>query len=297
MAAVCCVGETRRVALVTGATGFVGAHLVRRLAADGWTVSAVVRSATESASTHVSYHQHDGTTESLSGIVAAVRPDVVFHLASRFVAEHTSGDVESLVRDNILFGTQLLEAMKGGNAFALVNVGSAWQHYGDADYSPTSLYAATKQAFVDLAEYYVAAHGLRMVTVEFTDTYGPGDTRRKLIPVMLGAERSGAELEMVGDEMMLDFVHVSDAVEALVIAAERVMAASGSFSERFAVRSGAPVTPRALFAIWERARGKAVAARFGARPYRQREMLAPWTQGETLPGWTPADSLDEGFRD
>ncbi len=293
MAAVCCVGEPRRVALVTGATGFVGGHLVRRLKADGWTVSSVVRRSSDD----VDAHHHDGTTESLGRIVAAVRPDVVFHLASRFVAEHTSGDVESLVRDNMLFGTQLLEAMKGGNASALVNVGSAWQHYGDAEYAPTSLYAATKQAFCDLAEYYVAAHGLRMVTVEFTDTYGPGDTRRKLIPVMLGAERSGAELEMVGDEMMLDFVHVSDAVEALVIAAERVLGATATCSERFAVRSGAPVTPRALFAIWERARGNAVAARFGARPYRQREMLAPWTQGETLPGWTPSISLDEGLRD
>jgi nucleoside-diphosphate-sugar epimerase len=204
MAAVCCVGEAgeagerSRVALVTGATGFVGGHLVRRLRADGWTVFSVVRRASDDPSAH----HHDGTTESLSRIVTSVRPDVVFHLASRFVAEHGESDVESLVRDNILFGAQLLETLQAAGCSALVNVGSAWQHFGNAEYSPTSLYAATKQAFLDIAEYYVAAQGLRMVTVEFTDTYGPADTRRKLIPVMLGAERSGTELQMVGDEMM-----------------------------------------------------------------------------------------------
>lgn len=301
MAEVCCAGRVTRVAFVSGATGFVGGHLVRRLQADGWTVHAIVRRSPGDATLErlaevATTHFHDGSTASLSQVVAGIRPDVVFHLASRFVAEHSADDVESLVRDNLLFGTQLLDAMRVAGVKSLVNVGSAWQHYGNATYAPASLYAATKQAFADLAAYYVVACGLRITTVEFTDTYGPGDTRRKLIPIMCEAERTGVELAMVGEEMMLDFVHVSDAVEALLVAAQRVRKAGDSNSETFAVRSDAPVSVVQLFDLWEQARGKRVAARFGAREYRRREMLEPWTQGETLPGWAPVISLPQGLR-
>jgi nucleoside-diphosphate-sugar epimerase len=256
----------------------------------------VVRGSTVTAIADASVHRHSGTTDGLAEIVGAVRPDVVFHLASRFVAEHHAADVEPLVRDNLLFGAQLLDAMRATGVTGLVNAGSAWQHFHNAEYSPVNLYAATKQAFADLIAFYVPACGMRAVTLELTDTYGPNDERRKLIPIMRDAEREGRELSMVNADMPLDFVHVSDAVEACVVAAARVRGGSGPLSETFAVRSGVPTTVRSLFDTWERARGKRVAARFGERPYREREMIEPWTQGTVLPGWTPAISLEDGLR-
>ena len=60
------------------------------------------------------------------GIVGAARPDVVFHLASTFVAEHSTEDVAALVESNLLLGTQLAEAMRVHGRTLLVNTGTAW---------------------------------------------------------------------------------------------------------------------------------------------------------------------------
>ncbi len=287
--------------LVTGATGFVGGALVRALAADSHQVHAVVRRpasdpAVQAVGAVAATHVHDGTTEGMMAIVADVQPTVVVHLASNFIAEHKSHEVEPLVRDNVLFGAQLLEAMRAAGVTRLVNVGSAWQHYHDQDFSPTCLYAATKQAFVSLLTYWVEAHGVRAVTIEFTDTYGPGDTRRKLIPFMLAAERSGTSMAMVPATVPMDFVHVDDAVAAIRVAVSRTEHAVTAGHEIFAVRSGTTRDVRTLFDTWATARGTVIPADWGARAVRAREMLEPWSQGAVLPGWSPRVSLEEGLR-
>jgi nucleoside-diphosphate-sugar epimerase len=80
----------QRRALVTGATGFVGSHLVRHLLAEGWAVHVIVRPGsslgqlTPSLSGMV-MHRFDGNIELMRGIVCESQPDVVFHLASLFL--------------------------------------------------------------------------------------------------------------------------------------------------------------------------------------------------------------------
>ena len=287
-------------ALVTGATGFVGGRLAKRLADEGWEVHSLVRRppgdpAVRTLSAIGDAHYHDGSMESLQRLVSLSRPTVVFHLAARFVADHRPSDVDGLIHDNILFGTQLLEAMRAAGAKRIVNAGSAWQHYRNAEYSPVGLYAATKKAFADLLEYFVEAHGVHAVTLELSDTYGPDDVRRKLIPLMLEAEQTKRGLSMVRGELPLNFVHVDDAVSAFMVAAKRLRSNQVAGHEVFAVRSNEAVVVKELFEIWEKARGTRLAARWGERPYRPREVLDQWTQGAPLPGWEARISLAEGL--
>ena len=61
-----------------------------------------------------------------------------------------------------------------------LTAGTAWQHYNNQSYDPVCLYAATKQAYECLIDYYVKVHGLHAVTVKLHDTYGEGDERGKL---------------------------------------------------------------------------------------------------------------------
>jgi nucleoside-diphosphate-sugar epimerase len=287
-------------ALITGAAGFVGGRLARKLADEGWEVHGIVRRppgdpAVRLLSTFASAHYHDGATESLMRLVALSRPTVVFHLAARFTADHRPSDVAPLINDNVLFGTQVLEAMRDAGAKRIVNAGSAWQHYGNAEYSPVGLYAATKKAFADLLQYYVEAHGVQAITLELSDTYGPDDVRRKLIPIMLEAEKTERPMSMVSGELPLNFVHVDDAVNAFIVAARRLLANDTRAHDVYAVRSNEVMSVKELFAIWEKVRGKSLKARWGERPYREREVLEHWTQGTVLPGWSPRVSLAEGL--
>jgi nucleoside-diphosphate-sugar epimerase len=104
------------------------------------------------------------------------------------------------------------------------------------------------------------------------------------------------ELAMVRGELPLNYVHVDDAANAFVVAAQRLLSGQVAGLEVFAVRSPERITVRELFEIWEQARGVRLAARWGERPYRPREVLEHWTQGSALPGWSPAISLSDGLK-
>ncbi|WP_323140463.1 NAD-dependent epimerase/dehydratase family protein [Massilia phyllosphaerae] len=286
-------------ALVTGGTGYVGAMLVRRLVADGWDVHLIVRPDSDAgvlgpAQDKVVFHPHDGSTEGMIGIVRAAAPDVVFHLASLFLAQHTVANLEQLVRSNILFSTQLVEAMASNGVRHLVNTGTSWQHYENDDYNPVNLYAATKQAFESLLAYYIEAHGLVVTTLVLFDTYGPDDWRSKLIALLWKTSAATEPLAMSPGEQMIDLVHIDDVIEAFLLAAAQLRMREHGH-ERYGISSGQPLRLRDLVLAFERATGTRVPITWGGRPYRPREVMTTWTRFAPVPGWQPRIPFETGI--
>lgn len=290
-----------RKALVTGATGFIGAHLVRRLIADGWQVAVIARpsskldlSLTELSSLQL--YQHDGSTEQMIGIMQDVRPAVVFHLASMFLAQHESRDVEPLISSNLLFSTQLAEAMVKTKVNLLVNTGTSWQHYENQEYNPVCLYAATKQAFEVILKYYTETTPLKVVTLKLFDTYGPNDPRPKLFALLKKVATSGEALSMSPGEQLIDLVYIDDVVQAFIVAAEALLNGGIDQMEDFAVSSGNPISLQELVEVYSHVVNRPMNINWGGRPYRNREVMFPWDKGNRLPGWRPSIELAEGIR-
>ncbi len=288
-------------ALVTGATGFVGSHLVRRLVGDGTNVHILVRPHSSLAllgevAARVTPHVHTGATEDLVTIVGDIRPDVVFHLASHFVATHQTADVTRLIESNVLLGSQLVEAMVRNDIRHLVTAGTSWQHFQNESYRPVSLYAASKQAFEDIVRFYTDAALLRAISLHLFDTYGPGDPRQKLIHLLTRAARSGEALAMSPGEQHLDLVHVDDVVAAFLAAAGRLRAGQGEPFETFSVSAGRTMSLRELVDLFGRVHGRPLAVTWGGRPYRPREVMTPWNAGIPVPGWSPIVPIEDGIR-
>src|SRR5208337_3080870 len=102
-------------ALVSGATGYIGSHLVADWMQRGDEVHAIVRKQSDTNRLSPSIgqdriHLYDGSLDSLSQAVADSKPEVVLHLASLFVVQHAHEQVSTLIESNILFATMLLEA-------------------------------------------------------------------------------------------------------------------------------------------------------------------------------------------
>ena len=287
-------------ALITGATGYIGAKLCQQLLADGWQIGALVRNASRAldptlAST-VTVHPYDGSTESVLVAVSVAKPDIVFHLASLFVAEHSSAQVTDLINSNLLLGAQLAEACARTNVKRFINTGTAWQHYRRDTFDPVCLYAATKQGFEDILDFYADAFGLRVITLSLFDTYGPDDPRPKLFNLLLKAMTSGETLAMSPGDQRIDLVHIDDVISAFVLSAQKLMDdASCPPHARYAVCSGQPQSIRQLVAILQQVSGKAVNVTYGARPYREREVMMPWPAGKFPPGWHCKTSLEKGL--
>lgn len=287
-------------ALVTGATGFIGGNLARALLDQGWGVSCLVRSGSDckdlpKEADIIVYDQQLGP-RGLADLLGKIRPAVVFHLASKFLAGHTPEDIPDLVASNIQFGAELLEAMTLSQTSLLVNTGTSWQHYESRAYSPVNLYAATKQAFEALLQYYLEAGGVRCVTLKLFDTYGPNDPRPKLFHLLGRVAASSEALAMSPGEQLIDLVHIDDVIRAFLLAAQRLLAGEVVSSEAYGVSSGRPISLRDLVAIYSQVSGRRLNVEWGGRPYRNREVMVPWSTVPSLPGWHPAISLEEGIR-
>ncbi len=286
--------------LLTGATGFLGSHLIPQLLDGGHCVGCLVRSNSvlQQNLTDLPVWRVEASGAGFREALTEFSPDVVVHLAALYVAEHRYEDVGPLVRANVEFGAYLLDAMQVAGCDALVYAGSSWQHYRNRDYCPVNLYAATKQAFSALAEYYLDAAGLRLLELHLYDSYGENDPRNKLFNRLKAATESGDEFAMSEGQQRVHLVHVADLVRGVALACDQVRTFKAGERRVYRLPSAKAVSLRELVAAFDAVNPvHSVKVRWGARPYRLREVFQPWEGAEILPGWRPEIPLESRLRE
>ncbi len=222
----------RRV-LLTGATGFVGANLARRLLQEGHDVHLLVRPGyaawrIKEIRPHVRLHSAPLTHPTLiQRSVKKIRPDWIFHLAA-YGAYSSQNDAPAMIQTNILGMNTLLEACIHNGFEAFVNTGSS-SEYGyqphapsEADIpEPNSLYAVTKLSATQLCRYVARKHKLHIPTLRLYSVYGPYEEPTRLIPTLLVRGLKGKLPPLVDPRIARDFIFVEDVIEAYLQAASK----------------------------------------------------------------------------
>jgi nucleoside-diphosphate-sugar epimerase len=285
--------------LVTGATGFVGKHLAHELVKTGNEVHILARPRREPLpsilkGTQVHWLEN---SDSVLEVMKQTKPQVVFHLASLFMAEHDYKNVEALCTSQITFGTQLVDAMAQTGVTRLVAAGTSWQNFSGEKGVAACLYAATKEAFESILRYYASANGLYATVLKLYDTYGPQDTRAKLLSLLRQAwQEEKKTLGLSPGEQKIDLVHVQDIVRAFIQASARKNDVKQGKVEEFYLSSKRFLSLRELVDLSSKVLEKPIPVKFAERPYRAREVMIPWQQGPYLPDWEPKITLEEGLK-
>lgn len=204
--------------LITGALGFVGGELARLLIAEGRDVTLLVREGKQAEATEKFLGAKEIVTlhEMIESPKARVF-DTIFHLATVYIYENSVEDISRMIDGNITLPTTLADiAARWGTEVSFINVSTFMQHFLGAAYSPTCLYAATKKSTEDILAYYSnTVEGFSASHLVFPHIYGEGDTRVKLLNLLINATKAKTALHLASGRQILDLVHVSDAVSAL----------------------------------------------------------------------------------
>lgn len=282
--------------LVTGATGFIGTNLTRELRKQH---NLFILGQFEGDPEKLSLPGYIMTDDipALANYIKEKKIEGIIHLASLYLTVHTPEQVKDLVSSNVFFGTAVLEAASlAGGVKWFLNTGSIWQNYNVKDnrYNPVNLYAATKQAFVDMAKYYSDVFGIRFCTLKLCDTYGPNDTRRKIFKLFKDCAESGEVLKMSPGEQLIDLLFISDIVRGFIHLAE-LLASDENLKDEYVLSSGEQVPLKKLAKKFEDISGMHLNIEWGGRPYRNREVMVPW-KGIVVPGWNAEVKLEEGIK-
>lgn len=286
--------------IITGATGFVGSRLTKKLIEQGHNVNIISRKSSKYDNLldiidKIHIFEYDGNIKNLIEYFNKKNTDIVIHLASLFIAENKPEDVDQLINSNIKFATQILEAMKFSNCKNLINTSTSWQHYNNEDYNPVCLYAATKEAFESIIKFYHNAYKIKCITLELFDTYGEGDNRPKILNLLKEYSEKGIELNMSSGEQVLDLLYIEDVVDAYLRAFDIIKESENIF-EKYSLESRNRVTLKELVSSYENITKNNVSINWGKRPYREREVMVPWNKGKKLPKWEAKISIQEGIK-
>ena len=251
-------------AVVTGASGFIGSHLVDGLLSAGYRVKALGRHLpgliAPSAQTHpnlslvsVSLADRLALQQALEG------SELVFHLASGSLPQSSNRDPHADVQLNLLGTLNLLEAARLTGVKRLVMVSSGGTVYGIPQAvpipethptDPICSYGITKLAMEKYVALYRQLHGLEGVVLRVANPFGPRqrlDAAQGVVPVFLGKALRHEPLQIWGDgSTVRDFLDVADVVAAL-LAVVRYKGAESLFN----IGSGQGLSLNQLIALLE----------------------------------------------
>ena len=260
--------------LITGATGFIGSHLVPLLLERKHIVAIFKRKVSglnnlETIKDSITVFDSDTYNDITSGI-KKFEPDIVIHLATFYINKHNSGQIVNLLDSNIAFGTYILEAMSENGIKNFINIGTYAQHLGNKRYCPVNLYAATKEAFKDILIFY-ESKGIRHKTIELFDTYGNGDSRQKIMKLLIEACRNKSPLSLTLGEQFLDLSYIDDICNFIISHIEKRY----FFDNKTIALSGKIIKLRDLGVMIEQRFGVNGILRWGEKDYRENEMMEP----------------------
>jgi NAD dependent epimerase/dehydratase len=299
-------------ALVTGAGGFIGSHLVERLVELGAEARALVHYNSNGSWGWLDQSPHKDNVQVFAGDIrdpdslrqAIEGVEVIFHLAALIAIPYSYQAPLSYVRTNVEGTLNILQSAIRHDVGLVVHTSTS-EVYGTARKIPIdeghqlqgqSPYSASKIGADKLAEAFHLSFGLPVVTIRPFNTYGPRQSARAVIPTIVSQVFGAGTIRLGNLQPTRDLNYVSDTVAGFVQAAE----SPGAVGETINLGTGREISIGELAAMIVRITGKdlpIITESERVRPERSEveRLCADNTKARELLAWQPAFTLEAGL--
>jgi len=303
-----------RTALVTGAGGFIGSHLVETLVARGAVVRALIRYTSRHDVGNLAFLDKEvrDQVEVLTGdlrdpgaVLDAMRGcQRVFHLGALIAIPYSYVHPREVIETNVLGTVNVLEAARVVCPEHVVQISTS-EVYGTARFVPIteshplqaqSPYAASKAAADKIAESYAKSFAVPVTTLRPFNTFGPRQTARAVIPTIIMQVLHRRHVDLGALATTRDFTYVTDTANGMVMAGETEYHRLGEMN----LGTDSEICIGDLAARIMSIIGREVPIREDVRRLRpaDSEVERLWASNSLARdriGWTPVVSLDEGL--
>lgn len=307
------MSQEKETAIVTGGLGFIGSHLVDRLARNPKIKKVVVidnlstgREENCNPSPKVEYQYFDlRENENVQEVFGKSHPDIVFHLAAMPSVRRAMEDPTGTASNNIMSTVSVLEAMNKTGVKKLVFAGSSGVEYGEPEYKepvredhplrPLDPYGASKVSCESYFPTYNKNYGIQTVTLRLPNVYGPRQNPEGgcgIVGIFLERMVTNKDITIFGDgSKARDMVYVEDIVKGFLLA--------GNFDESavFNLGSGRAITMQELTDELIKATNYQRPINYG--PDKNGEVhtiCSDATKANTVLKWVPEVGIEEGLQ-
>jgi len=296
-----------KVVIITGATGFVGANLARKLLAAGDRVHLLLRSnhaswRIEEIRDYCQLHVVDlQDREKLSQTVSQIRPDWIFHLAANG-AYSWQTDVDEIINTNVIGTVNLVRSCAQVGFDCFVNTGSS-SEYGFKDHppaedehvEPNSFYSVAKTSATMFCRYFAQAQKLKIPTLRLYSVYGPYEEPNRLMPTVIINGLRGQLPPLVDPTIARDYVSADDVCQAYIQAATTELSDLGAV---YNVGSGVQTSLKDVVDVACRVLEIKSEPQWGSMPNRKWDTSVWVANNEKIQkelGWHANDDFESGF--
>ena len=300
---------TAKTIFLTGATGFIGSHLLKRLIKEGCKVHISIRPDSflwriEEFKNDFTSHKIDLTDfEAVKLLIQQIKPAIIFNLAA-YGVDYRQQNIHQTIDINLIASANLFEAFRINNGHRFIHTGSC-SEYGKKNkpisecdlLDPTSVYGATKASSVHLLSSM--AKGMqtgKLVILRPFGVFGEYEGLHRFVPQVIDKLKNGHAVQMTLGEQIKDYIYIDDLIDAYI---SSLIVPLENKVEIINIGSGKGIAIKYLALIISNHLGaNDELLQFGALPYRPDEIMysvANINKAKSLLEWEPKVSIEQGL--